>query len=117
MSLATGTRVKAFSDAVRSRDNRCAISGRPVAYVNDTFFYSGFQAAHVFPLAYEQHWIDQNLSRWITHEPKKGGSINSAQNGLLLSNDIHQLFDDYSLSINPDVCISVLHQAMRLNVF
>ena len=34
-----------------------------------------------------------------------GGSINSVQNGLLLRSDIHQLFDMYRISINPDVCI------------
>ena len=105
ISLATGSRVKAFSDAIRSRDDRCVVSGRPVIRVNGTPFYGGFEAAHVFPLAYEGQWRDQNLSRWIAQEPDKGGSINSVQNGLLLSSEVHQLFDDYSLSINPDVCI------------
>ena len=59
----------------------------------------------MFPLAYEGQWRDQNLSRWITQEPDKEGPINSVQNGLLLSSEIHQLFDIYSLSINPDVCM------------
>ena len=27
------------------------------------------------------------------------------QNGLLLRNDIHDLFDSYDVSINPDVCL------------
>lgn len=112
MSLATGTRVKAFKDAVRLRDNGCVISGRPVICVNNVFYYSGFQAAHIFPLAYEQQWRDYNLHRWITQQPEKGESINSVQNGLLLDNGIHQLFDDYSLSINPDVCISGSCQAV-----
>jgi len=31
--------------------------------------------------------------------------LNSVQNGLLLSSDIHQLFDNYAFSIKPDVCI------------
>jgi len=64
----------------------------------------GYEAAHIFPLAYERHWIDQNYGRWILLPPAKGGSINSVQNGMLLRSDIHQLFDSYSFSINPDVC-------------
>ena len=69
--------------------------------------YRGFQAAHVFPLAYESTWIGQDYGRWITEVSTKGGSINSVQNGLLLSSEVHQLFDDYSLSINPDVCTAI----------
>ena len=108
-SLATGSRVKAFSNAVRSRDDRCIISGRLVRRVNDVSFYRGFEAAHVFPLAYEGHWQSQNFGRWITQESEKGGTINSVQNGLLLSSEVHQLFDAYSLSINPDVRMLILY--------
>jgi hypothetical protein len=57
----------------------------------------GFEAAHIFPLAYEGHRIQPENTR--------GGTINSVQNGLLLRSDIHQLFDSYDLSINPDVCL------------
>ena len=64
-----------------------------------------FEAAHVFPLAYEGHWIDNNYSYWITIPPEKGGTINSVQNGLLLRTDIYQLFDSYDFSINPNVCM------------
>ena len=108
ISVATGTRTKAFTDTVRSRDNQCIISGRPVRTRNGVSFYVSFEAAHVFPLAYEGDWISQNLGRWITEIPSRGGTINSVQNGLLLSNEIHALFDTYHLSINPDVCISIL---------
>jgi HNH endonuclease len=104
ISHATGTRVQSFCNAVRSRDRRCAISGEQAAaaYIDD---WTGFEVAHIFPLAYEGHWIQHNYDRWITISPEndKGGSINSIQNGLLLRSDIHQLFDNYSLSINPDV--------------
>ncbi|KAF2187959.1 hypothetical protein K469DRAFT_769894 [Zopfia rhizophila CBS 207.26] len=49
ISDATGTRTQAFCDAVRSRDRRCLISGREAlgADYND---WSGFKAAHIFPL-------------------------------------------------------------------
>jgi hypothetical protein len=65
--------------------------------------WDGFQAAHIFPIAYEGHWKDHGYDRWITIQPDKGGTINSVQNGLLLESAVHQLFDSYSLSINPDV--------------
>ena len=108
ISLATGTRTKAFTDAVRSRDGQCVISGRPVKRRNGVSSYISFQASHVFPLAYEGDWVQQNLGRWITEIPSRGGSINSVQNGLLLSNEMHALFDTYCLSINPDVRASIL---------
>jgi hypothetical protein len=86
------------------RDRRCVISGTE-AVGADVGFWTGFGAAHVFPLAYEGHWIAHNYSRWITIPPEKGESIHSVQNGMLLRSDVHQLFDSYALSINPDVCI------------
>jgi hypothetical protein len=67
--------------------------------------WTGFEAAHIFPLAYEDFWNDNNYGRWITFPPERGGTINSVQNGLLFRSDIHQLFDSYKFSINPDVCV------------
>lgn len=101
MSPQTGSRVQAFRDAVRSRDRRCVITGEEV--IAD--YWRGFEAAHIFPLAYEQYWTDHNYGRWISVTPDRGGTINSIQNGLLLRSDMHQLFDFYEFSINPDVCI------------
>lgn len=102
ISHTTGTRVKSFCDAVRSRDRRCLISGEKAvgAYLDD---WTGFEAAHIFPLAYEGHWTEHGYDRWITIRPESGGTINSVQNGMLLNSAIHQLFDNYNLSINPDV--------------
>ncbi|TAQ89539.1 hypothetical protein B7494_g2107 [Chlorociboria aeruginascens] len=99
ISLGTGTRIQAFRDGVRSRDKRCVITGEE--YTKDEE-WAGFEAAHIFPLAYEQYWTSQNFGRWITMIPSNGGTINSVQNGLLLRSDIHQLFDLYLISINPD---------------
>ncbi len=64
--------------------------------------WTGFEAAHIFPLAYEGHWKEYDYSLWITIPSEKGVSINSVQNGILLKSDIHQLFDSYELAINPD---------------
>jgi hypothetical protein len=106
MSLQTGSRVQSFCDAVRSRDRQCVISKKVVP--SGAFQWFGFEAAHIFPLAYEGHWNQYNFGRWISLQPERGGLINSVQNGLLLRSDIHQLFDAYAFSINPDVCISNL---------
>lgn len=100
--MATGTRTAAFRNAVRARDGRCVVS-KKVAKSAQYGRWRGFEAAHIFPLAYEDHWNQHNFTRWITIPPVTGGFINSVQNGLLLRNDIHNLFDNYVFSINPDV--------------
>lgn len=107
-SLQTGTRVRVFAEAVRSRDGRCVITGNVVlgAAYDD---YTGFEAAHIFPLAYEGQWRANNFARWITIQPNTGGSINSVQNGIFLRTDIHQLFDAFLLAINPNVCLRFLY--------
>ncbi|KAI9761129.1 MAG: hypothetical protein M1840_002026 [Geoglossum simile] len=101
ISASSGTRLGSFRDAIRQRDRRCVITGQAVVNA-DIGIWTGFEAAYVFPLAYEQHWINNNFSRWITILAAKGGAINSIQNGMLLENTIHALFDSYHISINPD---------------
>lgn len=102
MSISTGTRIQEFRDRVRRRDGRCVVTKTEnlLAAVGS---WTGFEAAHIFPLAYEQDWNNQNFGRWITLPATQGGTINSVQNGLLLQSNIHQLFDTYFFSINPDV--------------
>lgn len=104
-SMATGTRTATFCDAVRARDGECVITGLQ-AEDGDVGDWVGFHAAHIFPLGHESHWIENNYDRWITVPAVGGGSINSVQNGLLLRNDIHAVFDAYGFSINPDVRLS-----------
>jgi hypothetical protein len=84
------------------RDRQCFISGEEAVNA-DIGFWWGLEAAHIFPLAYEGYWRDSNYGRWITIPSKEGGTINSVQNGLLLRSDLHQLFGNYAVSINPDV--------------
>lgn len=103
ISHSTGTRTQAFRNAIRLRDPRCVITGKE-AINADVGSWTGLEAAHIFPLAYEGHWQQHNFDRWITKPSVKGESINSVQNGLLLRGDIHQSFDSYEVSINPDVC-------------
>ena len=100
--MASGSRVVGFRNAVRARDGRCVVSGKVVPGAQYDRWW-GFEAAHIFPLAYEDHWNRNNYSRWITCHSATGGSINSVQNGLLLRADLHILFDNYVFSIDPDV--------------
>ena len=103
ISLQSGTRVGGFCDAVRERDRRCVITGKPALRAQHGI-WRGFEVAHIFPLAYEGHWNAHNYGRWITVPPAiaSAGSINSVQNGMLLRADIHTFFDGYDISINPD---------------
>jgi hypothetical protein len=104
----SGTRIIAFHDAVRERDRRCVITGEP-ALRAQYGLWDGFQAAHIFPLAHEEHWVSNGFGRWITIPPAKesAGLINSVQNGLLLRGDVHALFDSYNVSINQNVCLTL----------
>ncbi|KAL1983690.1 hypothetical protein VTN96DRAFT_10119 [Rasamsonia emersonii] len=102
ISHAVSGREDAFRDGVRARDGKCVISGE----VNDGAtwgVWAGFQAAHVFPLEHENLWIQYNYGRWITKMDDVVGNskINSVQNGLLMSENLHTRFDQYLFSINP----------------
>lgn len=108
ISHAISGRDDAFRNGVRARDGKCVISGE----INDVApwdVWVGFEAAHVFPLQQESLWIQHNCTRWITNT-ESGGSyaINSIQNGLLMSEAVHSRFDQYLLSVNPDVSNSKL---------
>ncbi|KAG0640713.1 hypothetical protein HOY80DRAFT_1116530 [Tuber brumale] len=102
ITLERGRRVEAFRIAVRARDGGCVITGfeAPLAHLGN---WRGFDACHIFPLAYEQQWKQFNYGRWITVPPanESDGSINSVQNGILLASHMHRFFDCYEISINP----------------
>lgn len=78
----------------------------PLAHLG---IWVGWQAAHIFPLERDSHWIKNGFVRWITPADSGNDSsrINSIQNGLLLSSTLHELFNDYAISVNPDVHSSV----------
>ena len=89
---------------LRERDWGCVITGHE-APRSDLGIWRGLEAAHIFPLAYEENWTQHNFSRWINIPPVTAttASTNSVQNKILLRADIHLLFDRYDISINPDV--------------
>jgi HNH endonuclease len=99
-------RENTFRAAVRERDKKCVITGLTNSKKNIARNeWDRFEAAYVFPLASESLFIRGNLPRWITLRAPTESGINSVQNALLLRVDVHRLFDQYLISINPDVSI------------
>ncbi|KAG0123914.1 HNH endonuclease-domain-containing protein [Tuber indicum] len=89
-------------DGIRARDEKCMISG--VRNLNARRRWTSFEAAHIFPLGRGDYWNQLGLGRWITDTDDAVGisKINSCQNGFLLRQHIHGLFDQYLISVNPD---------------
>ncbi|KAJ9213907.1 hypothetical protein DTO166G4_4518 [Paecilomyces variotii] len=50
------------------------------------------------------YWAENNFDLWTTNTNTENHSapISSIQNGFLLQSSIHQSFNDYSISVNPD---------------
>ncbi|CUS15900.1 unnamed protein product, partial [Tuber aestivum] len=66
--------------------------------------WNAFEAAHIFPLRHESHWVQFNYRRWITDMDDAVGAskINSTRNGFLLRREVHAMFSQDLISINPD---------------
>ncbi|KAK9315525.1 HNH endonuclease-domain-containing protein [Lipomyces starkeyi] len=95
-------RDETFRRRVRERDGKCVITGvvNTGVRVDD---WTGFEAAHIFPLSSEDYWWQSGFSRWITNrKDERDTGINSCQNGLLMQSSIHQKFDGFHFSVNPD---------------
>ncbi|KAF3908515.1 hypothetical protein ABW21_db0205775 [Orbilia brochopaga] len=106
---ATSGRDGEFRAGVRERDGKCVMSG-VVNLESDIDVWDGFDACHIVPLHLESWFKEHNYGRWITDEIS-GSKINSPQNGLLLSVSLHQKFNSYTVSVDPDdgykiVCFS-----------
>ena len=93
----------AFREGIRTRDGKCVISG--MVNRRAPYNWARFEAAHIFPLEAENLWIQWDYGRWITDMDDAHGisKINSCQNGFLLRADLHNEFDQYLWSVNPDV--------------
>ncbi|OAL74367.1 hypothetical protein A7D00_2400 [Trichophyton violaceum] len=102
-SFSVSGRDSSFRAGVRARDGKCVVSGLINTYAQFGA-WEGFEAAHVFPLQHETIWVEHGFGRWVTNMENQvgGSSIHSIQNGLLLRSDVHQFFDAYKISINPD---------------
>ncbi|KAK9489552.1 hypothetical protein V1508DRAFT_406998 [Lipomyces doorenjongii] len=90
-SLSASGRVRSLPAAVRDRDRGCVITGR----------WTGYDAAHVFPVALESMFHNYNSGELVVLD-ERDGSVNSPQNGLLLQTNVHHRFDQYEISINAN---------------
>ncbi|OGM49238.1 hypothetical protein ABOM_004136 [Aspergillus bombycis] len=99
LSISPSTREEAFRDQVRARDGRCVITGQ-VNRQAHVGIWTRYQAAHIFPLSLDGIFQSHGFANIITHNYPSG--INSPQNGLLLRSDIHDLWDHYSIAVNPN---------------
>lgn len=95
---------EAFKNGIRKRDGRCVVSGE-VNEAADLDIWAGYEAAHVFPLEYEEWWDEQGFGTCISDMDNTAGAskINSVQNGMLMTASLHTRFDQYLFTVNPDV--------------
>ncbi|KAK9482974.1 HNH endonuclease-domain-containing protein [Lipomyces starkeyi] len=101
-SLSASGRVRSFPAAVRDRDRRCVITGVPVTQRELLLQrWTRYDAAHIFPVALESMFHNYNFGGLVVLD-ERDGNVNSPQNGLLLRKDVHGLFDQYEISINPN---------------
>lgn len=97
LSVSNARREDAFRDQIRTRDGRCVLTG---TINRDPGYWTCFDAAHIFPLALEHLFTSQGFTQLVTHNHPPG--VNFPQNGLLLRTDIHSLWDNYFVSVNPN---------------
>ncbi|KAM5474565.1 hypothetical protein MauCBS54593_002141 [Microsporum audouinii] len=95
LSLSDTSRDNAFMRDVRRRDGRCVITHR--INVEAPINWTTYEAAHIFPLSLSSLFTQIGLRNTI--EDDRG--VNSPKNGILLKSDIHQLWDTYSIAVNP----------------
>jgi len=99
--------------------------------------FTGFDAAHIVPLsetdivrglprAYTNYflifihfkWNEQNFKRFIQDDQiEVNHELNSVQQGFLCSTTEHRMFDDYSIAVNPDVCIELSSEPILLTAY
>ncbi|KAK9377301.1 uncharacterized protein V1513DRAFT_435969 [Lipomyces chichibuensis] len=101
-SLSPSGRVKSFPAAVRDRDRKCVITGVPVTQRELLLQrWTKYDAAHIFPVALESIFHNYSFGELVVLD-ERDGRVNSSQNGLLLMKNVHGLFDQYEISINPN---------------
>jgi hypothetical protein len=83
-----------FQTQVRERDGQCVVTGIGKEQVIRYGKYTGLDAAHIFPLSLHTTWDAHDFGV---------ESINSVQNGILLSGTIHHYWDSYDISIDTKV--------------
>ncbi|KAK9246513.1 hypothetical protein V1506DRAFT_553020 [Lipomyces tetrasporus] len=75
-----------FRARVRERDGKCVITGTAAPR-------NGWR----------EYWVQNGFSRWILNRTgERDTGINSSQNGLLMLSHVHERFDAFDFSVNPD---------------
>ena len=69
MSKSTGTRLESFKNQVRDRDRRCVITKAEARHGPVYNLWTGFESAHIVPIAYSSEWRRRGLSDLITVPP------------------------------------------------
>ncbi|KAL4797063.1 hypothetical protein BDV19DRAFT_397905 [Aspergillus venezuelensis] len=98
-----------FRDTVFSRDDRCTITNDRGP---DDIPMIGLVAAHIYPLALRDEWVKEGRqagpqpSSLITdaspYEDIGPNGLVSAQNGIMLTRSIHELWDCFEVGVDPD---------------
>ncbi|KAG7098184.1 hypothetical protein E1B28_000152 [Marasmius oreades] len=95
------TRSDATRKAVRERDSICRVTGSRVMPRMRGTNYTGFEVAHIFPLAWavpdHAPKFPPPIQPYLTY-PKLA---DKPRNALLLRADVHSQFDDYQFSAKP----------------
>lgn len=110
----SGRRKGGFAQLVKNRDLGCCITGEMLEYEDDMeeeAAWRGIEAIHIFPLAFARHWEDRDYHHYITDMPPNASpavKLNSSQNGMMVSADIHTLWDAYEIGIDVDVSFSLV---------
>lgn len=89
---------------------------------DDDFFtsdveFAGFDAAHIFPVANEDDWVNEGYERFVQDDADREDvsltKINSPQNGMLMRGDVHALWVAWGMAVNVDVCMFLPCDALR----
>ncbi|KAM5434655.1 hypothetical protein MferCBS31731_006600 [Microsporum ferrugineum] len=97
LSRCSSCRDATFMRDVRRRDRGCMVTGA-IAMDAEDDYWSGFEAAHIFPLALSELFSSFDFPTVIPNER----GINAPNNGILLRADVHQLWDSYAIAVNPN---------------
>ncbi|KAK9490100.1 hypothetical protein V1508DRAFT_360741, partial [Lipomyces doorenjongii] len=93
-------RDRRFRDEVRIRDGKCLITGN-IKLAAHRNYWSGFDAAHIFPLSHEEIFNSLNYPRYITiRSGETDSGIYYCQIGLLMQSNVHQQFDSFGFGID-----------------
>ncbi|KAF7115653.1 hypothetical protein CNMCM5793_002893 [Aspergillus hiratsukae] len=103
ISQSESGREECFRKAVRARDQGCVLIGEK-HYNSSSDDWTGWHAAHVFPLEKESLFMAVGFDRHVAGDrmEKAHLPINSCKNGILIFSHVHSAFDKYLLAINPD---------------